>query len=810
MPVERTAAAPAANPGILPGALTLGQALFLGASAIAPVEILLVGSFTVYDLMTTALFVLVLSRGRLPLLPHGILAPALVFLLVAVLSTVRSAHPDQSITQILQYVFIVAVQIPVILVFTRDRSMIHAALLAFLAGSLFGIVGAFFSPQQNWSDRVGAFFTESPNRLGYPVAYTAPFICWLVQEQWRTRRRRLVTAIAAGVAGYFMLWALAASGSRSSMVSTVIGLTLYLALRRGFSLRPSGIARMAAALILVVICGFLLFRSGYFPETLEKRIERTLAAENSLVQDRAMLAVAGWRAFRESPLIGIGLDNFRYVADRYSPTITQQSPHNLWIQLLVHTGILGALAFFGVFVAWFAILLRAQGRCDREGERGLMWALIASMGAIMTIHLFIPVLIQRQYWWVFGIGLGAALDRRPAPRIRGSAGAVRDAAPLPGKRRWRILHLTAAVAETSGQYNEHCLPLLDERDLAICSFHPPAVTPPRELVIFHGGGSSIGYLRALRQAFSVGRRYDIVHAHSARAGVLYLVASLFRPRRLGRSVYTVQNSYRNYHLGNRLLLVPIFAAYKRVVMCSAACRESMPRWLRWLARRRIRTVQNAVHVERVTRAVERGRSRRRPETFIVACVGRIIPIKNPFTVVDAFARAAAPDSRLQFIGEGTLRPEVLAVAASRGLGDRVQAAGLIPRDAVFEALGAADVCISASRGEGLPVAVLEAMASGCPVILSDIQPHREVVGDATFVPLIDPDDPEGFARELRRLRALPPAERAAIGESCRKHVEDRFGLPAMHAAYERIYNEVCGSSGAAPRVAPGGPAAEVR
>jgi len=126
------------------------------------------------------------------------------------------------------------------------------------------------------------------------------------------------------------------------------------------------------------------------------------------------------------------------------------------------------------------------------------------------------------------------------------------------RRRWRILHLTASVAETSGQYNEHCLPFLGQRDLSICSFHPPAVDPPQEIACFDGGGTSLGYLRALRAALGRGREYDVIHVHSARAGVLFLAFSLFRPRDFARSVYTVQNSYRNYHLGNRLLLVPIF------------------------------------------------------------------------------------------------------------------------------------------------------------------------------------------------------------------------------------------------------------
>jgi glycosyltransferase involved in cell wall biosynthesis len=359
------------------------------------------------------------------------------------------------------------------------------------------------------------------------------------------------------------------------------------------------------------------------------------------------------------------------------------------------------------------------------------------------------------------------------------------------RKRWRILHLTAAVAETSGQYNEHCLPFLGQRDLTICSFHRPTVEPPPGIACFHGGGTSLGYLRALRAALGGGREYDVIHAHSARAGLLFLLASLFRPRDLARCVYTVQNSYPNYHWGNRLLLVPIFAAYRRVVTCSEAVRDSLPIWLRHLGGSRIRVVQNAVHVERVTRAVQRCRKRSDGEAFVVACVGRVIEIKNPFTVLDAFARAAEPDWRLRFIGDGALRQDVCAEAESRGVGERVGVTGLIPRDAVFEAVGAADLFVSASRGEGLPVAVLEAMACGCPAILSDIAPHRELVGDAQFVPLVDTEDAQGFAREMQRFRAMSAAERAEIGAQCRRHVEERFGLPVMHAALERIYDEVC-------------------
>jgi O-antigen ligase len=379
----------------------------------APVEIKLVASFTVYDLITAALFFLVMARGRVMLPSPGILAPGSVFLLFALLSTFRAPQPDQSLTQILQYGFIFFVQLPVIFAFARSRSIVHAGLLVFMAGSFVAIGDAYLFPQQLWSDRVSTRFSESPNRLGYPVAYLAPFLAYFVLGALRERRWRLPVLAAAAAAVYLMLWALAASGSRGAAAATLGSIVVFVSFRRGFSLRLRALSRLAVVVLGLALCGTLLYRSGHFPQTLGMRIERTLAAERTLVHDRTLLAVGGLRAFAESPLLGLGLDNFRFVSDRYVPTVTQQNPHNLWIQLLAHTGILGTLGFLGVIVACFGIMLNAQRGLAPGRERDLLWALIAAMSATMVIFLFIPILIQRQYWWIFGIALSVAsgLDR---------------------------------------------------------------------------------------------------------------------------------------------------------------------------------------------------------------------------------------------------------------------------------------------------------------------------------------------------------------------------------------------------------------
>ena len=90
------------------------------------------------------------------------------------------------------------------------------------------------------------------------------------------------------------------------------------------------------------------------------------------------------------------------------------------------------------------------------------------------------------------------------------------------------------------------------------------------------------------------------------------------------------------------------------------------------------------------------------------------------------------------------------------------------------------------------MAVMEAMACRRPVVLSDIAPHREIVKDVDFIPLINPDDVTGFASTIKRYREMTALERTVLGEKCRKLIEEQFSLPVMHAGYAAIYSEITG------------------
>lgn len=361
------------------------------------------------------------------------------------------------------------------------------------------------------------------------------------------------------------------------------------------------------------------------------------------------------------------------------------------------------------------------------------------------------------------------------------------------KRPLRILHLILALRPPNGQYNEHCLPMLDKRDITICTYFRSEVTPPAELTVFEGDNSLSGFFRALGAALK-GREYDVIHVHTPHAGVLLLMGLvIFRLYRklIPFTVHTVQNSFQNFKLRNKLLFIPSFAFFRRLVFCSRASYESFPRLFKWLGGDRMSVVQNAVHLDRIDNVTNVERPSR-SDQFTIATVG-LIEIKNPFTVLKAFRQCNDQASKLVFMGEGNLRRLLAQEIERAGLQKQVEMVGMIERDSVFEYFSRADLFVSASWGEGLPVAVLEAMACRRPVILSDIPPHREIAERVDFIPLIEPDDAAGFAREIEKFREMPAFERAAVGQKCRQLVEERFSLPAMHAGYAEIYAQITNS-----------------
>ena len=354
-----------------------------------------------------------------------------------------------------------------------------------------------------------------------------------------------------------------------------------------------------------------------------------------------------------------------------------------------------------------------------------------------------------------------------------------------------ILHLPLKITATSSPYNEHCLNQADKHTITICTYFKSNVLPPANITLFEGDDSLKGFFRVFKAALEE-KEYDIIHAHHAPAALLLIAASIVYRKSMQSTVFTVHNSYnnQNFKIRNRLILILIFMFFERVVCCSQASYASLPRFFSWLAGDRIRVIQNGLDIDRVDSVAENNRWQIQKTNFTIAAVGRLIKIKNPLCTLKAFQQSVDKTSRLMFLGDGHLQYLLATESKKLGLEKRVVLTGLIQREKVYEHLMKADLFVSTSMGEGLPVAVLEAMACRCPVILSDIPPHREIADGADYIPLVQPDDVAGFAQEIDRFRRMSPFERTKIGKKCRMLVEARFNLATMLKGYDKVYAEL--------------------
>lgn len=170
---------------------------------------------------------------------------------------------------------------------------------------------------------------------------------------------------------------------------------------------------------------------------------------------------------------------------------------------------------------------------------------------------------------------------------------------------------------------------------------------------------------------------------------------------------------------------------------------------------------------------------------VIIWVGRLDPIKGFEEMLEAFAgvcRSAA--ARLVLVGEGDYRPAVESLIVKHRLHERVILLG--QRTDVPALLKMADLFLFCSRTEGLPNAMLEAMAAGLPVIATDVSGCRDILTDGETGFLVRPGDAGEIMGAVLRILADPGVGRA-MGRAAREWVCRRADLRNLAARWEQLY-----------------------
>lgn len=182
-----------------------------------------------------------------------------------------------------------------------------------------------------------------------------------------------------------------------------------------------------------------------------------------------------------------------------------------------------------------------------------------------------------------------------------------------------------------------------------------------------------------------------------------------------------------------------------------------------------------------------------PDCFVIGTVGRIDGVKNQSALIDSFMRlqellpAEKSRLRLAIIGDGPLLPALQQKIQTCGLSASVWLPGA--RADIAEIMRTFSVFALPSFAEGTPVSILEAMATGLPVVATQVGGIPEIVGDGVTGTLIPPADTEALAIAIARYCAQPELG-ARHGAAGHEYVAQNNSMAAMLAAYTDLYDEL--------------------
>lgn len=179
-----------------------------------------------------------------------------------------------------------------------------------------------------------------------------------------------------------------------------------------------------------------------------------------------------------------------------------------------------------------------------------------------------------------------------------------------------------------------------------------------------------------------------------------------------------------------------------------------------------------------------------PDERYVLFVGRLSYRKGVLELVDAWTRVAPHhDVTLKVVGDGPLRERMESTARERGVESSVTFEGHIPRAELVRRFRNATLFVLPSRYEGLPTVLLEAMASGCPVVATDVSGCIDAIDPGDDGILVPPRDPERMAEAVRELLD-DDDRRQELGASARETILEKFTWKEIADRYESIYGRV--------------------
>lgn len=306
----------------------------------------------------------------------------------------------------------------------------------------------------------------------------------------------------------------------------------------------------------------------------------------------------------------------------------------------------------------------------------------------------------------------------------------------------------------------------------------------------HGFGWTVRLWKLLRSL-----KPDLVHTRNLAALEAQFVAAAAGIRATvhgehGRDVFDLYGQNWKYNLLRR--------AAKPFVSNYIAVSQDLETWLRLAIRvppRKLHHIYNGVDSKKFHPREGARPAFAHPESIVFGSVGRMVAVKDYPTLTRAFIQLVrqqperAARARLVIVGEGPARKTCLDLLQAAGLAHLAWLPGV--RDDIADIMQVLDVFVLPSKNEGISNTILEALASGLPVIATAVGGNLELVEEGVNGMLVQPGDVGGMAQALLAYLDAP-ARIAEHGAHARQHAVQRFSIPVMAEAYSMVYELTLG------------------
>ena len=355
----------------------------------------------------------------------------------------------------------------------------------------------------------------------------------------------------------------------------------------------------------------------------------------------------------------------------------------------------------------------------------------------------------------------------------------------------KLLRLATTLNSTSAPYNQFSLGLKSKLNQTFCSLYKNDISVHPDIDVFNGEGSILKMLSILKNLLNK-NDFDVIHIHSGLTGIIFLIALFpFKLMLLKKTVFTLHNSWEVLKTRNQILDFIIMCFSEKVCTCGESSRKSIPPFVDQFINKKTIAVVNGFDHKRID-DVDTSRSSdihfTRNYKLKIVCVGALNKTKNQIALLEALKNSKL-SAEIIFLGDGNARQNLLKASKEVSDNIKINFKGRVSRDLAIEHMLEADVSISLSKGEGLPIAILESMYAGCFMVLSKIPPHTEISPPQERCMFVDSENEDQIIEALKRISVNLEEIKKSRALS-REYSIKNFSVNNMLSTYKKIYESL--------------------